>query len=151
MPAWRGVIADADIAALAAFIVERNSQQGKSAQLPDTFTTNLYDVRIEPILDQGLKQPKSLAVLADGSLLVTEEHGLRLVRDGKLVPEPIAGHSAQRQHRRNRRACDAASAMRRHGSTLLISAAKPAATRSDTLTRWPAGVCATAVGPTTRY
>lgn len=91
MPAWHGVIADADIAALAAFIVERNSQQGKSAQLPDTFTTNVYDVRIEPILDQGLKQPKSLAVLADGSLLVTEEHGLRLVRDGKLVPEPIAG------------------------------------------------------------
>jgi glucose/arabinose dehydrogenase len=91
MPAWRGVIADADIAALAAFVVARNSQQGKSAQLPDTFTTNLYDVRIEPILDQGLKQPKSLAVLADGSLLVTEENGLRLVRDGKLVPEPIAG------------------------------------------------------------
>lgn len=91
MPAWHGVIAEADIAALAAFVVERNSRQGKSAQLPDTFTTNLYDVRIEPILDQGLKQPKSLAVLADGSLLVTEEHGLRLVRDGKLVPEPIAG------------------------------------------------------------
>jgi glucose/arabinose dehydrogenase len=91
MPAWRGVIADSDIADLAAFVVARNSQQGKSAQLPDTFTTNLYDVRIEPVIDQGLKQPKSLAVLADGSLLVTEERGLRLVRDGTLVPEPIAG------------------------------------------------------------
>jgi glucose/arabinose dehydrogenase len=91
MPAWRGVIADADIAALAAFVVERNAQQGKTEQLPDTFTTHLYDVRIESILEQGLKQPKSLAVLGDGSLLVTEDHGLRLVRDGKLVPEPIAG------------------------------------------------------------
>ncbi len=91
MPAWRGVIADADIAALASFIVERNSQQGKNEPVPDTFTTNLYDVRIEPIVTQGLKQPKSLAVLADGNLLVTEEHGLRIVRDGKLAPDPIAG------------------------------------------------------------
>jgi aldose sugar dehydrogenase len=38
-----------------------------------------------------LKQPNSLGVLAAGSLLVTEEHGLRLVRDGKLAPQPIAG------------------------------------------------------------
>jgi aldose sugar dehydrogenase len=91
MPAWRGTIADADIAALAAFIVERNSQQGKSEQLSDTFTTNLYDVRIEPLLERGLKQPKSLAVLADGTVLVTEEHGLRLLREAKLASQPIAG------------------------------------------------------------
>lgn len=99
MPAWRGVIADGEIASLANFIVARNSQQGTDGQsfegagmqLSGTVATNLYDVRIEPLLEQGLKQPKSLAVLADGSVLVTEEHGLRLLRDGKLAPDPIAG------------------------------------------------------------
>jgi glucose/arabinose dehydrogenase len=91
MPAWRGVIADADIAALASLIVERSAQQGSQGQLTGTVTTNLYEVRIEPLVEQGLKQPKSLAVLADGNLLVTEENGLRLVRDGRLAAQPIAG------------------------------------------------------------
>lgn len=92
MPAWRGVIADADIAALAGFIAERSAEQGAPKQLSaGTVATDLYEVRIEPLVEQGLTQPKSLAVLANGSLLVTEESGLRLVRDGKLVTQPIAG------------------------------------------------------------
>lgn len=99
MPAWGGVIADADIAALAGFVVDRNLQpendaqasRGAGKQLSGTVATNLYDVRIEPLIDAGLKQPKSLAVLADGRLLVTEENGLRLVRDGMLTPQPIPG------------------------------------------------------------
>ena len=94
MPAWRGVIADADIATLASFIVSQSSLPAPGGQLAGTVATNLYDVRIEPILEQGLKQPKSLAVLADGSLLVTEERGLRVVRDGKLAAQPVAGMPA---------------------------------------------------------
>ena len=40
----------------------------------------------------GLERPWGLAFLPDGELLVTEKYrGLRLVRDGKLVPEPVAG------------------------------------------------------------
>jgi aldose sugar dehydrogenase len=97
MPAWQGVIAETDIAALAGFIVAQSSQSALSAQpaaaaseqLSGTVATDLYEVRIEPIVEQGLKQPKSLAVLADGSLLVTEERGLRVVHDGKLATQPI--------------------------------------------------------------
>ena len=44
MPAWRGVIADADIAALAAFVVERNSQQGRVDRAE-------VDVAAGPLLD----------------------------------------------------------------------------------------------------
>jgi glucose/arabinose dehydrogenase len=46
------------------------------------------------ILVQGLEHPWSMAWLPNGDLLVTERPGrLRLVRDGRLVAEPVAGVS----------------------------------------------------------
>jgi glucose/arabinose dehydrogenase len=47
--------------------------------------------RIVPVVS-GLVNPWSLTFLPNGDMLVTERPGrLRLVRNGKLVPEPIAG------------------------------------------------------------
>jgi len=47
--------------------------------------------RSETIVD-GLRHPWGLAWLPDGAVLITERSGrLRLVRDGKLEPTPIAG------------------------------------------------------------
>ena len=49
------------------------------------------------VLTRGLEKPWSLAFLPDGSMLITERPGrVRLFRDGKLVPEPIAGVPAVR-------------------------------------------------------
>src|SRR5579871_6288265 len=46
--------------------------------------------RVVPIL--GLTYPYALAFLPDGGILITERGGrLRIVRDGKLDPQPIAG------------------------------------------------------------
>lgn len=46
--------------------------------------------RVVPLL--GFSYPYALAFLPDGNILVTERAGrLRIVRDGKLDPEPIAG------------------------------------------------------------
>ena len=44
------------------------------------------------VLTRGLVNPWSLAFLPDGSLLVTEREGrLRIIRNGALDPQPIAG------------------------------------------------------------
>jgi glucose/arabinose dehydrogenase len=49
------------------------------------------DYRVS-VVARGLVQPRSLQFLPDGDLLVTEIAGrLRLVRDGVLRPEPVAG------------------------------------------------------------
>lgn len=46
---------------------------------------------VETFVD-GLEYPWSLAFLPDGSMLVTERAGrLRLIRDGQLLPDPVAG------------------------------------------------------------
>ena len=55
------------------------------------YDTDTIKVRVVPIV-QGLDSPWSMAFLPDGSILVTERPGrLRIIRDGKLQAEPIAG------------------------------------------------------------
>jgi glucose/arabinose dehydrogenase len=54
-------------------------------------THAVANVRVVPIAD-GLSHPWSLAFLPDGDMLVTERRGtLRLIRDGKLSPDPVKG------------------------------------------------------------
>jgi glucose/arabinose dehydrogenase len=50
-----------------------------------------HDYRVVTVAN-GLARPWSLAFLPDGALLVTEKPGrLRIVRDGQLLTEPVAG------------------------------------------------------------
>lgn len=57
--------------------------------LPDV-TSIAHTFRITPI--KGLSRPFALAFLSDGTMLVTERAGrLRVVRNGILDPQPIAG------------------------------------------------------------
>ncbi len=59
--------------------------------LGQTFSSDDVPFQLETIAT-GLEHPWSLAFLPDGSLLVTERAGrLRMIRNGKLVPEPITG------------------------------------------------------------
>ena len=53
--------------------------------------SELHDFRIDTVVT-GLAHPWGLAFLPDGALLVTERGGqLRMVVDGRLVPEPVQG------------------------------------------------------------
>jgi glucose/arabinose dehydrogenase len=55
----------------------------------------LFRVRLEPVAE-GLSSPRHIAFTPDGDLLVAELAGrVRAVRDGKLLPEPLAGWPAQ--------------------------------------------------------
>ena len=48
-------------------------------------------VRLERVTD-GLQRPWSLAFTPEGDLLVTEKYrGIRVIREGRLLPEPLAG------------------------------------------------------------
>ncbi|HYR84861.1 MAG TPA: PQQ-dependent sugar dehydrogenase [Terriglobia bacterium] len=55
------------------------------------FDTMEYKIRMVTVVG-GLNYPYSFAFLPDGGILLTEMEGkLRLIRDGKLEPKPIAG------------------------------------------------------------
>jgi glucose/arabinose dehydrogenase len=59
--------------------------------LPQVYETADLKIRVEKVAD-GLANPWSLAWLPNGDLLITERPGrLRVVRNGVLDPEPIAG------------------------------------------------------------
>lgn len=50
-----------------------------------------HDFRVVTVVD-GLENPWSLAFLPGGDMLVTERPGrLRIIRDGNLLPDPVAG------------------------------------------------------------
>src|SRR5262245_26289160 len=57
----------------------------------ETYKSDEHSFRVVQVV-KGLEQPWSLAFLPDGRMLVTEKAGrLRVIRDGKLDPQPIAG------------------------------------------------------------
>ena len=66
---------------------------------PRVFHTQEQTFRVVPM--KGLTRPWSLAFLPNGDMLITEHGGqLRIVRDGVLDPEPLAGLPEVFPHRR---------------------------------------------------
>ena len=64
--------------------------------LPQIYFTAEQPIRVVPVAT-GLSHPWSLAFLPGGSMLVTERDGrLRIIRNGVLDPQPIAGVPAVR-------------------------------------------------------
>ncbi|QIB65930.1 PQQ-dependent sugar dehydrogenase [Kineobactrum salinum] len=62
-----------------------------SATEPETRYSAYHDYRLVTVVE-GLTRPWAMTFLPDGDMLVTEKAGsLRIVRDGKLLEEPVAG------------------------------------------------------------
>src|SRR5436190_12770183 len=76
---------------IAAFVlVSTGSPQQNPGQIRE-LTTDTQKIRVVPVA-QGLDSPWSMAFLPGGDILVTERPGrLRLISNGKLQDEPIAG------------------------------------------------------------
>ena len=63
----------------------------------DTFDSELHRFDVETVVE-GLQSPWGLAFLPGGDILVTERPGrLRVVRDQRLLEEPVAGLPAIRE------------------------------------------------------
>ncbi|HYE49920.1 MAG TPA: PQQ-dependent sugar dehydrogenase [Azospirillaceae bacterium] len=88
-------------AAVAAAVCVAGTAGGAAAQ--QEFATyakpkGRHELKVVPVV-QGLDHPWGMAFLPDGGILVTERTGkLRLVRDGKLAAEPVAGLPAIEEH-----------------------------------------------------
>jgi glucose/arabinose dehydrogenase len=97
MPAFRPAITEAETEALITFIREtatrRADPQPKEEEpLPRGVQhSEEHDFRFESVAE-GLDVPWSFTFLPDGSMLVTERVGrLRVIKGGRLRPEPIRG------------------------------------------------------------
>src|SRR5213595_4080926 len=80
---------------ISVFLVALMFQQtaGTLGDGPWTYTTSERQTRIRvSVVTKGLSHPWSLLWLPNGDMLVTERAGrLRIVRNGVLDPEPVAG------------------------------------------------------------
>ena len=76
--------------ASATFAQQRGAALGDG---PWTYTTSERNTRIRvSVVTKGLSHPWSMAWLPNGDILVTERAGrLRIIRNGVLDPEPVAG------------------------------------------------------------
>jgi glucose/arabinose dehydrogenase len=81
----------ATAACIAAGAQAQNRASPPLGTLPDSVFSADYSIRVEQIAG-GLENPWSMKFLPDGDMLITERPGrLRIIRDGALDPEPIAG------------------------------------------------------------
>lgn len=100
MPAYGESISDEEIRSLIAYLrTEEKAERVPKAKLPQAEKTKLHSYRIESVVDEGLKTPWAIDWLPDGRALITEKDGrLRVLKDGKLLPEPITGIPESRSH-----------------------------------------------------
>jgi glucose/arabinose dehydrogenase len=79
------------IAAIALGGLTATSAAAQMANPQATFRSSLHNFRAVTVAE-GLENPWSIAFLPGGDILITERAGrLRLVRNGALRPEPVAG------------------------------------------------------------
>ena len=92
MPSWGSVLDDEQINEMVDFLIETEKRLGiTKPPIPTEVETQDYDLAIETFVD-SLDTPWGLAFLDQHTALVTERPGrLRLIKDGKMNTEPIAG------------------------------------------------------------
>ena len=96
MPPFKDAMTDQQIWQMVAYLRTQTANlKGKPQYVPDpdgqVITSEKQTFKME-ILARNLETPWGLAFLPDGRLLITERPGrLRIVQDGKLLPDPVKG------------------------------------------------------------
>jgi glucose/arabinose dehydrogenase len=96
MPAFKGVIPEPDVWQLVNFLrTESVRLKGRPTIVNDphgqVIRSRKQAFRIE-VVTPDVQTPWGMAFLPDGRMLVTERPGrLRIIQDGKLLPEPVKG------------------------------------------------------------
>jgi glucose/arabinose dehydrogenase len=101
MPAMRQILNRAEIRALVVYMHEKRAavereQTKYNAPVPGAVVrSEKGPFKLESVMESGLAEPWAIAFLPDGRLLVTERPGrLRIIQDGRLLPEPVRGTPA---------------------------------------------------------
>ena len=96
MPPFKDTLTDQQVWQLVAYLRTQTANlKDKPVYVPDpdgqVITSEKQTFKME-ILARNLETPWGLAFLPDGRLLITERPGrLRIVQNGKLLPEPVKG------------------------------------------------------------
>ncbi|MGY8696070.1 MAG: PQQ-dependent sugar dehydrogenase, partial [Verrucomicrobiia bacterium] len=92
MIAWGEVLSDPQIDAVLNYILEKEKEMGVEPPPPkERSETEHYNLKVE-VLAEGLKQPWGIEFIDERTAVFSENIGqLRLMVDGKVLPEPISG------------------------------------------------------------
>ena len=101
MPAFENVLTDAQIRDIVRFIKEEEKKaQPEPLPMPDQLLSHDYEIAVD-VFAEGLQIPWALDFIDPNYALITERPGrLRVVKNGKLLPDPVANtpkvlHSGQ--------------------------------------------------------
>ncbi|WP_293850452.1 PQQ-dependent sugar dehydrogenase [Steroidobacter sp.] len=112
MPGWSSVLSPQQIRDLVVFIEQKrlaaasgsrgiHDRDGQVPALPrEVQHSRLHDFRVEPFVDGLAEMPYGFAFLSPTRLLVTERRQalLRVVDNGRLLPDPVQGTPATHRH-----------------------------------------------------
>ena len=90
MPSFGSMLKDEDIRAVVKYIREsENKESGVTRAIPKTLETTDYFINVE-VFAEGLEIPWAIDFTDKNTALITERPGsLRIVKNGKLEPEPV--------------------------------------------------------------
>lgn len=90
MPGYEETLSDEQIDQVVDFLLETEKTYGAAKPpIPKKLQTRDYNIDVH-ILADGLEVPWSIDFLDENTALVTERPGrLRIIKDGKLLPEPV--------------------------------------------------------------
>lgn len=93
MPDYQEALTDGEIREVIDYIKSKEQEAGAPERppLPEQLYTRDYDVAVEEWVTEGISIPWAMIFLEEDTALLTERPGsLRLIKDGKLDPKPIA-------------------------------------------------------------